>query len=253
MRGSRADNIEQVIDHLQQALTVINRQANAEQWALTQVGLAAAYTQRVKGDRNKNYARAIELYQQALTVFTSTQPQGIAVVQGYLNAAERGRDPGAGAAATGLAWPDFYLKEVSQNPGDQHTLKLVHLIAPGEQPYQHNLLLLYQWQGAISEEEGRRLLLRAVAYLACAIYDAAVYAKLACWPSPVPHGRRPAWFFENEVVPIALTLSDLDLDSQTCQFSIGPVVHVATQAHSQGKHWKKLKTAFQEKFDKITV
>ena len=70
IRGERAENLEQAIQHSQQALAVHTRQAYPEQWAETQNNLANAYIERICGERAENLEQAIQHYQQALEVRT---------------------------------------------------------------------------------------------------------------------------------------------------------------------------------------
>jgi hypothetical protein len=53
-----ADDLERAIAHHQQALTVFTREAFPEDWARTQANLAAAYGQRIRGERADNLERA---------------------------------------------------------------------------------------------------------------------------------------------------------------------------------------------------
>ena len=70
IKGERADNIEQAINCLKQALSVRTRQALPLEWASTMNNLALAYASRIKGERAENLEKAINCYQQALSVHT---------------------------------------------------------------------------------------------------------------------------------------------------------------------------------------
>jgi CHAT domain-containing protein/plasmid maintenance system killer protein len=67
-RGNRANNLEIAITGYQIVLN--NREPGSEQWAMTQNNLANAYLYRINGSRADNLERAIEFYQNALTVYT---------------------------------------------------------------------------------------------------------------------------------------------------------------------------------------
>jgi len=60
IRGDRAENIEQAIEHYQLALEVHTCEAFPEDWAMTQSNIANAYRDRISGDRAENIERAIE-------------------------------------------------------------------------------------------------------------------------------------------------------------------------------------------------
>lgn len=68
--GSKAENIEQAIDHYQQALKVRNRQVFPKRWAITQNNLGGAFLYRIRGERAENIEQAIVHFQQALEVST---------------------------------------------------------------------------------------------------------------------------------------------------------------------------------------
>jgi len=69
-QGDRAENIEQAIQHYEQALKVYTQKDFPEQWATTENNLAAAYWSRIRGDRAENIEQAIQHYEQALKVYT---------------------------------------------------------------------------------------------------------------------------------------------------------------------------------------
>jgi tetratricopeptide (TPR) repeat protein len=151
-----------------------------------------------------------------------------------------------------LTYPQHYDEESRQQPGKKHNLKLIDSIIP-DVPFFTHLLLLYHWEEQLSDEEATRLALRAVAFVSCAIYDAAINAGLSCQPSPVLHGRRPAWILEGEKSPVSLILSDIDLSEKTCPMSIGAVVTHRHEPPSDRVRWEKLHTAFKAKFSDICV
>ena len=68
--GRPGDNIEQAIDHYEQALKVYTQKDFPADWAMTQNNLANAYNNRIRGDRAENIEQAIEHYELALKVRT---------------------------------------------------------------------------------------------------------------------------------------------------------------------------------------
>lgn len=151
-----------------------------------------------------------------------------------------------------LTYPQHYDEEFRQQPGEKRNLKLIKSIIP-DFGYFNCLILEYQWDDTLSDEEAERLRLRAVAYIACAIYDAATTEGLFCQASEIPHGRRPAWFIEGEKVPISLTLSDIDISDRTCQMTIGAMLMAIGAPPSSRTHWEKLQAGFKAKFSNISV
>ena len=120
-------------------------------------------------------------------------------------------------------------------------------------PYVTHLVLVYQWQEELPEEEAQRLCRRAVAYVACAIYDAATAAGLYCRASSIANGRRPSWQIKGEAVPVSLILSDVDLEARTCRMTIGTMVTTLEEQTRRGMHWEQLHTGFRARFQSITV
>jgi len=113
--------------------------------------------------------------------------------------------------------------------------------------------LVYQWDENLPDEEARNLSLRAIAYVSCAIYDAAISAGLFCPPSPIPNGRRPAWRLEGEIAPVSLTLSDIELSEKTCQLTSGAILTHIGQPPGDKARWEKLNASFKARFGNITV
>ena len=68
--GDRADNIEQAIEHYNQALKVRTQKDFPADWAGTQNNLANAYNNRIRGDRADNIEKAIEHCELALKIYT---------------------------------------------------------------------------------------------------------------------------------------------------------------------------------------
>ena len=69
IRGERADNLEQAIEHYTLALEVYTPQAFPAQWAQTHCDLSGAYAQRIHGEQVDNLEQAIEHATLALEVF----------------------------------------------------------------------------------------------------------------------------------------------------------------------------------------
>lgn len=79
-----------------------------------------------------------------------------------------------------LTYSEYYeaYEETCLNaPGGKSDLTLIHAAAEG--PFVN---LVYQWKGELSHAEADDLDTRARAYIACAIYDAAITAGLSCQP-----------------------------------------------------------------------
>jgi tetratricopeptide (TPR) repeat protein len=293
VRGDRADNIEQAIGYFQQALKVFTRQAHPEQWAHTHIPLASAYEMRKIGKRDENLDEAARHYQQALEVHTrQDHPEPWAMGQIFLGITcmerKRGKpaeytaqaihyyqqaqqvftrdkypeewariQEGLAAAhneanSVGLSYPQFYNEESQRQPGQKRTLKLDGSIIP-DFPYFIQLLLHYQWDEKLPDDEANRLAKRAIAYISCAIYDAARDAGWPCQASPIPNGRRPAWILDGESSPVSLTLSDIDLSERSCQLTIGAIMTVMGKPPTNRARWEKLHAAFKARFSKITV
>jgi tetratricopeptide (TPR) repeat protein len=90
--GSIASNIEISIAGYEVALAVLTRQEYTENWAINKNNLAAAYSNRIRGEKADNLEKAIEFYQAALEVRTREQfPQDWAMYQNNLATAYYGR------------------------------------------------------------------------------------------------------------------------------------------------------------------
>ncbi len=151
-----------------------------------------------------------------------------------------------------MTYPQFYEEEARQQPGEKRTLRLVATYVP-DFPYFACVSLRYQWDAALPEGEAERLKNRGVAYVACAIYDAALAAGLRCRESEIPNGRRPAWLIEGARAPVSVALSDIDVEEQACEMTITEVV---TWPHARRDHeplWARLQAAFEAAFGAIEV
>jgi hypothetical protein len=125
-------------------------------------------------------------------------------------------------------------------------LTLVHASAQG--PFVN---LIYRWSGSLSETEADKLDTRARAYIACAIYDAATTAGLACEPGP-PHGQRPSWLIMGTRIPTALVNAGFDVSDSTCFMQVGPGIMMMGQ-RGEASHSQKLISGFQAQFRKIRI
>jgi tetratricopeptide (TPR) repeat protein len=261
IRGDRADNIEQAISRYQQALEVQVNQPNREQWAGTHSNLALACLERPQGERVENLERVIVHTQQALEVYTcGAYPEDyarlqylLAIVSQELNSSTK--NPVAANPISNqpiLTHPQFYDEESKQQPGKKCALRLIDSLVP-DSKYAISLMLAYQWEAELSEEEAQRLRLRAVAYISCAIYDAARAAGLSCRVSDISNGRRPAWLIASERMPISLTISDIDASDRTLLMSIGPVVVSLREPSGDAHLLAKLLEGFKGRFSNITV
>ena len=250
--GNPAENLKRNIRHLQQVLTVMDAQTNLHAWGSAQSGLAYAFARRSQGNAVDDLNQAIFHFKQVIKVFSQTEypeerakaQEGLAMVEYMCDSAMNKKKP--------LSYPQFYLQESIAQAGEKCRLKLILSEVP-DFPYDTHLVLIYQWEELLPEEEANKLGLRTIAYLSCAIYDAARHAGLGCQPSPIPHGRRPAWLLEGERSPISLTVSDIDADDRRCQLTIGGVLIALGKPPSDRARWEKLNAGFKALFGEIRV
>jgi CHAT domain-containing protein len=100
LRGDRAKNLDQAIQHYRLALEVDTRQASPANWISLMNNLGLAYWERIAGDRAENLEQAIRCYQQVLEVRDRAQdPVGWAATVGNL----------------GLAYSDRLLGDPAEN------------------------------------------------------------------------------------------------------------------------------------------
>lgn len=259
-KGDREENLDLAVHHCQQALEVYTQQAYPSRWGLCQIFLGIVLLYRKQGERSRNVDQAIQHYQQALEVFNREDyPEEWAKIQAGLAAAYQERDRSEKNLtarpvdiSSKITYPQFYEEESQQQPGKKCNLKLIHSIVL-DSPYLTSLNLVYQWDENLPDKEARSLALRAIAFVVCAIYDAAIQAGLFCQPSEIPNGRRPAWVLEGEQSPVSLTLSDIDISEKTCQMTIGAVVMFAGNPSGGRMHWDKLHAEFKARFSEITA
>ena len=151
-----------------------------------------------------------------------------------------------------LTHPQHYDEESRLQPGRKCNLKLIHSIVP-DSPHVTHLMLLYQWDKNLPDEEEKNLALRTIAYVSCAIYDAAMSAGLSCQPSPISNGRRPAWILEGEKSTVSLVLSEVNESEKTCAMTIGAMLTAIHEPPSDRARWEKLHAAFKARFSNICV
>ncbi len=116
-----------------------------------------------------------------------------------------------------LTHPKHYEVTTWAAPGERRQLSLVRAATDGAL-----VTLVYRWGSELSSQEADRLDTRARAFVACAIYDAAIAAGLQCDPGP-PHGSRPAWRILGETTPVSLVGAGFDVADRTCFMRVGPV------------------------------
>lgn len=86
-QGNRSDNLEQAIEHYNQALEVYTHDDFPVDWAEIQNNLMAAYSDRIKGDRVENIEQALKHCNKALEVYTQKNfPIDWAMIQNNLAA-----------------------------------------------------------------------------------------------------------------------------------------------------------------------
>jgi tetratricopeptide (TPR) repeat protein len=151
-----------------------------------------------------------------------------------------------------LTYPQHYEQESERVPGNRRHLRLIDS-SVRDSKYITFIRLVYQWDRTLSYKEASRLDLRARAYIACAIYDAATAAGLFCRAFEISHGRRPSWLIESEGVPISLINATFNFLDSACLMEIGPSLTQIDKPQSGGTHWAKLLTGFQVRFSDITV
>ena len=255
-KGDRAQNFEQAIQHCRLSLEVHTRSSYPYKWAIHQMLLGMISLDRKQGAVAEYTSQAVHSFQQALEVFTPDQyPDEYARVQAELAKVfqeREGRAKMSNDIPPGLAYPKFYNEESLLRPGKKQVLKLTKSIVL-DSPHLVLLIMHYQWQADLSDDEAQNLASRAIAFLSCALYDAATQARLNCQPSVIPNGRRPAWIVEFEKSPLSLTMSDIDVPEKTCQVTIGPIVMRSGTPPGDKQRWENLHNGFKTKFDTITV
>lgn len=146
-----------------------------------------------------------------------------------------------------LTYPQHYEQTARQAPGNKCDLYLIHSAVDGPM-----VNLVYQWKPLLSDDEADRLDTRARAYIACAIYDAAITAGLSCQPG-APHGQRPSWHIGGERMSISLVNAGFDVSDKTCFMQIGPGMLMMGGQQPSGGYNKRLLTGFQAQFREIKV
>ena len=147
-----------------------------------------------------------------------------------------------------LTYPDHYMQTVHYIGGEKCELTLVHVGTEG--PFVN---LAYQWEESLSDQEADKVDTRARAYITCAIYDAAITARLSCKPGPL-HGQRPSWYIGEEKMPISLVSAGFEVSDKTCWMLVGPGIgHGRLLMSTAGTETKKLASGFQASFANIKV
>jgi tetratricopeptide (TPR) repeat protein len=268
VRGDKSENMETSILHSKHALEVFTKETLPEKWALTHVNLGNAYLVRKVGERTENLKLGIDHFQLALSVFTQlAYPERWAGLQFNIATANQllsGNELETTAMKNNentsearppvihLTYPEFYNETLGHNPDSKRRLKLIYSDVP-DIKYATSMLLVYQWEDELSSDGAECLKRRAVAFLVCAIYDAARSSNLPCMVSPIPNGQRPAWMVEGERSPVSLTLSDIDMDDRTLQMSIGPVMVALHSLPVNKAPLEKIMNGFRNKFSEIMV
>ena len=86
--GDRKENLEQAIAALEDALSVLTREANPHEWAAAQMKLGMAYREHLAGNRSENRERAIAAFENALFVWTRERnPEEVTAARANLEAA----------------------------------------------------------------------------------------------------------------------------------------------------------------------
>ena len=149
--------------------------------------------------------------------------------------------------STELTFPDHYLSTSRNASGNPCKLILERSMAEG--PVVH---LTYRWISDLSDQEADHLDSRARAFIACAIYDAAVGANLVCQPGP-QHGKRPGWIIEAEPVPVSLMSAGFKVPEKICWMKVGPILARDGIPVGSVLVAEKLAGRFQALFQEITV
>ena len=146
-----------------------------------------------------------------------------------------------------LTYPQHYKQTTRLALGNKCDLSLIHAAVDGLK-----VNLVYQWKTILSNSEADRLDTRARAYIACAIYDAAITAGLSCRPGS-PHGQRPSWHIGGERMSLSLVHARFDVSDKTCFMQIGPCMLMMGGPQPGGNNNKRLLTGFQAQFKEIKV
>jgi CHAT domain-containing protein/tetratricopeptide (TPR) repeat protein len=108
IRGERADNLENALDHQRAGLALLSSGDFPQPWAAGQNNLGIAYMLRIRGKRAGNIEEAIKAYERALTIWTREAfPAQWAVVRNNLGAAYLLRIAGDRASNVELAKEAF--------------------------------------------------------------------------------------------------------------------------------------------------
>jgi tetratricopeptide (TPR) repeat protein len=260
MCGEISENIERSIQHAMQALEVFTREALPEKWALAHRNLGSAYLIRRTGEKDANQKQAMTHLQLAMSVYSQqTHPEEWAQTQQRLALLNQQRDSSVTTSESStnkqpsrLTYPELYDVSFGLHPDKKYHLRLIYSDVPDEK-YSTNLLMVYQWDGDLSNEEADILRLRTAVYLSCAIFDVARSASVPCDVCQVRNGQRPTWTIAGEGSPVSVTLSEYDTSDRTLQISLGPIVVVMGQLPRNKTSLKKLMEGFRDMYCEIDI
>ncbi len=145
-----------------------------------------------------------------------------------------------------LSYPEYYQQQAKQFRGDNRYLKLISSAVAEDRQGTH-IKLVYRWNATLSHEEAFRLDRRARAYLACAIYNVALNAGLACRAWDTAPGEKPAWQIGEGPSPVTLNRAEFNFLDSTCQVEIGSF------SPGSGALCAKLQEGFKLCYDEISV
>ncbi len=145
-----------------------------------------------------------------------------------------------------IGFMQHYHDEVAAVGGDPCTVTLEHV-----QAGDRSIELTYRWHEELSFQEADKLDSRLRAFMACAVYDAAVRAGLQCTKGP-PHGRRPSWFIKGIPVAFGLQSAGFDADKKWCGLKLGYLL-LGPGLDASSKTMKKLAKSFQKHLSELTV
>lgn len=259
IRGERSENIERAIQHAMQALDVFTREALPEKWALAHHNLGSAYLIRGTGEKDANQKQAMTHLQLAMSVYSQqTHPGEWAQTQQRLALLNQQRDSKVTTESSTkkhhprLTYSELYDASFGLHPDKKYHLRLIYSDVPDEK-YSTNLLMVYQWDGDLSNEDADILRLRTAVYLACAIFDVARSANVPCDVCPIRNGQRPTWMIAGEGSPVSVTLSEYDTSDRTLQISLGPIVVAIGQLPRNKTSLKKLMDGFRDMYCEIDI
>jgi hypothetical protein len=149
------------------------------------------------------------------------------------------------------AYQQAYDEECRLEPGRRARLRLA-VSNVSDSPYFAELSLMYSWDADLPAQEARALAARAIAFISCAVFDAAQDACIGCAPSPVPHGRRPAWLLQGASMPISIMETYVDVTERQCEIGIGPCMIIQGEPKPVGPQLlERLEAGFVARFQEM--